>query len=146
MPFKLDANRYKAEYRKETAMPDIWIRTDGNEKIATGHLMRCLSIARACANQGKHVCFLTADAQSESLLRERFTSPSEFEIQCLHSDYQDMEKELPALERILQADHASSERILQKGAAWILIDSYYVTASYLKTLKQVMPLLMISLM
>lgn len=116
-------------------MPDIWIRTDGNEQIATGHLMRCLSIARACTDQKKRVVFLTADTQSESLLRERFTFPSEFEIQCLHSDYQNMEEELPALEHIMQRTHASSEHVNHKEEPWILVDSYYVTASYLETLK-----------
>lgn len=116
-------------------MPDIWIRTDGNEKIATGHLMRCLSIARACADQKKNVVFLTADTQSETLLRERFAFPSEFEVKCLHSDYQDMEKELPAIESIMQGNQTSSEHALQKNSCWILVDSYYVTASYLEALK-----------
>ena len=117
-------------------MPDIWIRTDGNEKIATGHLMRCLSIARACADRQKSVCFLVADTQSQTLLQERFAYPSEFEIQCLHSDYQAMEKELPALERIVHYTRSSSERILQEKSPWILVDSYYVTASYLEALKK----------
>ena len=116
-------------------MPDIWIRTDGNEKIATGHLMRCLSIARACADQQKNVCFLVADPQSETLLQERFAYPSEFKIQCLHSDYQDMEKELPALERIVHYAHSSSEHILSQKSPWFLVDSYYVTAFYLEALK-----------
>ena len=116
-------------------MPDIWIRTDGNEKIATGHLMRCLSIARACADQKKCVIFLTADAQSETLLRERFAFPSEFEIKCLHSDYQDMEKELPSIENIMQKNQTSSGHTLHESDCWILVDSYYVTASYLEALK-----------
>ena len=116
-------------------MPDIWIRTDGNEKIATGHLMRCLSIARACAGQQKNVCFLVADTQSETLLQERFAFPSEFEIKCLHSDYQGMEKELPALERIMHQEHSSSEHILSKKKPWILVDSYYVTIPYLEALR-----------
>ena len=122
--------------RKDTTMTDIWIRTDGNDKIATGHLMRCLSIARACVDQGKNVCFLVADTQSESLLRERFISPSEFQIQCLHSDYQNMENELPALRCIMQSSHTAAEHTLQKNDPWILVDSYYVTASYLKALKE----------
>lgn len=117
-------------------MPDIWIRTDGNEKIATGHLMRCLSIARACAERKKNVVFLTADTQSETLLRERFAFPSEFEIQCLHSDYQDMEEELPALKGIMQSSHASAEHTFPKNNSWILVDSYYVTASYLEALRE----------
>lgn len=117
-------------------MPDIWIRTDGNEEIATGHLMRCLSIARACAEQQKKVCFLVSDTQSETLLQERFSYPLEFEIQCLHSDYQDMEKELPALEHIMHWSHSSSEHFLHEKGSWILVDSYYVTASYLEALKK----------
>ena len=117
-------------------MPDIWIRTDGNEKIATGHLMRCLSIARACAERKKSVVFLTADTQSEALLRERFAFPLEFEIQCLHSDYQDMDRELPTLRSIMQSSHASSEHTFPKNDSWILVDSYYVTASYLEALKE----------
>ena len=116
-------------------MPDIWIRTDGNEKIATGHLMRCLSIARACADQNKNVIFLAADTQSETLLRERFAFPSEFEIKCLHTDYQDMEKELPTIESIMQRNQASSEHALHENGCWILVDSYYVTAAYLEALK-----------
>ena len=32
--------------------PLVYIRTDGNETIATGHLMRCLSIARALKKRG----------------------------------------------------------------------------------------------
>ena len=117
-------------------MPDIWIRTDGNEKIATGHLMRCLSIARACAMQKKQVVFLTADTQSETLLRERFDFPLEFNIQCLHSDYQDMDQELPTLRRIIQKSRTPAERSLSKNKSWILVDSYYVTASYLEALKE----------
>lgn len=116
-------------------MPDIWIRTDGNEKIATGHLMRCLSIARACADQQKSVRFLVADTQSETLLQERFAYPSEFKVQCLHSDYQDMEKELPALERTIHLPRSSSEHILPQKKTWILVDSYYVTSHYLEALR-----------
>lgn len=98
--------------------------------------MRCLSIARACADLQKGVCFLVADTQSKILLQERFAFPSEFEIQCLHSDYQDMEKELPALERAMHLSCSSSEHILPQKKPWILVDSYYVTAPYLEALRK----------
>ena len=82
-------------------MAKIYFRTDGNEEIATGHIMRCLSIARACAALHAEVCFLVSDEQSMTILAERFTSPNEFEVQCLHSDYQTPEKALPILREIL---------------------------------------------
>ncbi len=40
-------------------MTRIYFRTDANSDIATGHIMRCLSIARACAQislQQKKAC------------------------------------------------------------------------------------------
>ena len=52
-------------------MAKIYFRTDGNEEIATGHIMRCLSIARACAALHAEVCFLVSDEQSMTILAER---------------------------------------------------------------------------
>ena len=48
----------------------IYIRTDGNSKIATGHFVRCLCIAEALETLGKQVCFLVSDTDSADLLRE----------------------------------------------------------------------------
>lgn len=104
-------------------MPVIYFRTDGNEEIATGHIMRCLSIARACAALQTECCFLVSDETSLSLLHERFAFPNEFPVRCLHSDYKNMEAELPALQSII------------KEALWLFIDSYFVTPSYLSELQ-----------
>lgn len=109
-------------------MSAVYFRTDGNEKIATGHLMRCLSIARACRTLSVDACFLVSDEKSVSLLEERFTSPAEFPIICLHSDYQDLENELPALRSILKNAPQNSFRIF--------IDSYFVTETYLNELRK----------
>lgn len=46
----------------------IYIRTDGNSNIATGHLVRCISIAEACLNLGMKICFFVSDEESERLL------------------------------------------------------------------------------
>lgn len=59
-------------------MTTIYFRTDGNSNIATGHLMRCLTIARACIQTGQskgqdvQISFLVSDHQSRSLLEDRF--------------------------------------------------------------------------
>lgn len=78
-------------------MTDIYFRTDGNSEIATGHLMRCLAIARACARMGAAVAFIVSDEESLSLLRERFAVPQEFQVCSLHTDFKNPEQEIPAL-------------------------------------------------
>lgn len=105
-------------------MPTIYFRTDGNEKIATGHIMRCLSIARACTALQITCHFLVADETSLAILQERFAHPDEFSASCLHSNYQDMESELPVLLPMI------------KDCSWLFIDSYFVTPSYLSELRK----------
>ena len=46
----------------------IYIRADGNSKIATGHLVRCLSIAQELLKLQRNVCFLVSDKESKDLL------------------------------------------------------------------------------
>lgn len=105
-------------------MSVIYFRTDGNEKIATGHIMRCLSIARACSALNVSVCFLVSDETSADVLRQRFSVTGEFQIHCLQSDYQKMETELPALHKLLQSENFPC----------LFIDSYFVTKTYLAEL------------
>ncbi len=50
----------------------ILIRTDGNQDIAAGHLMRCLSIAQALHEKKVPVFFAAADETSAGLLRTFF--------------------------------------------------------------------------
>lgn len=104
-------------------MSVVYFRTDGNEEIATGHIMRCLSVARACAALSMEARFLVSDEKSAAVLEERFSFPQEFPVICLHSNYQDMEAELPALRAVLKDVPASSARLF--------IDSYFVTEDYL---------------
>ncbi|MBO5210039.1 MAG: UDP-2,4-diacetamido-2,4,6-trideoxy-beta-L-altropyranose hydrolase [Lachnospiraceae bacterium] len=112
-------------------MAKIYFRTDGNEEIATGHIMRCLSIARACATLHAEVSFLVSDEQSMTILAERFTSPNEFTIQCLHSNFQELEKELPVLKKLLTDSNPS------KSDTWLFIDSYFVTKNYLSEVQKI---------
>lgn len=99
----------------------LYIRTDGNHRIGAGHLMRCLSIADAAACMGMQVLFLSADADSEGLVRSRG-----YDCHILHTDYQRPEEELRQMETVLCRD----ERAL------VLIDSYFVNNEYLKAIKK----------
>ena len=70
----------------------IYFRADGNSEIATGHLVRCLSIARALryelakpAGPCCDICFLVSDGESRELLNGFFDFPEEFAIRILEA-------------------------------------------------------------
>ena len=117
-------------------MKDIYFRTDGNSNIATGHLMRCLAIARACAQEGSNIRFVVSDEESAALLQERFAVMQEFDICCLHRDYKDLEHEVPSLLSCLAADTDSDTgKTASERKPWLFIDSYYVSTSYFRALR-----------
>lgn len=97
----------------------IYIRADANPYIGMGHIMRCLSIADAFHTVGNSPIFILADEHVLPLIIERG-----YEAVVIHSDYNNMEAELPLWE---------SQGIV--SADLIIVDSYYVTSDYLKSLK-----------
>lgn len=106
----------------------IYFRTDGNSQIATGHLMRCLSIAQACQVLSLPVCFLVSDEDSASLLKQ-FDPAGTFPVRILSSAvYNDMEKELPEL-----------LSLLSEAPSLLFVDSYFVTEPYLQAVSGICP-------
>ena len=97
----------------------ILIRADANEKIGTGHVMRCLSVARAFMSRGENVLFVTADHCGDKLIRDRG-----FETVCLNTEWERLDCEVPAL----------IETIKVRAAKLLLVDSYFVTEDYFKKL------------
>lgn len=97
----------------------IWIRADANKEIGSGHMMRCLSVAAALEKRGEQVLFVVADEEATQLLAQR-----EQVYHVLHSDYRDMEAELPKLR----------ELFMQEKPDVILVDSYFATNRYLEQL------------
>lgn len=102
----------------------IWIRADANETIGTGHIMRCISIARALKQCGRQVCFITADDGGTPILESRGQ-----EYRILHSDYRNMEGELPVLRRLFS----------ESTPDFFLADSYFVTRRYLQEIRKIVP-------
>lgn len=99
----------------------LYIRADGNERIGTGHIMRCLAIAQAIKRQGGNAVFLVAEEALEPLIGQHG-----FEKVCLKAQWNDLEQELEGL----------ADLIRQEGIPVLLVDSYYVTPRYLETLGQ----------
>lgn len=100
----------------------IVIRADGNRQIAMGHVMRCLSIADELRERGADVIFVTAGDETGELIRTRG-----YEDHVLHSDFAQMEQELPVLLDFLK----------EYRPDLILTDSYYVTDAYMEALRQI---------
>lgn len=112
----------------------IVIRADANSKIGMGHVMRCLSVADALLKRGEEVLFVTADDTPVPLLTKKGIP-----YRVLHTDYADMEAELPELWEVLrelpQGAESPDATLAQKNTS-ILVDSYYVTEKYLAALKK----------
>lgn len=100
----------------------LYIRVDMNQTIATGHVMRCLSIAEAAKDEGADVIFILADTQAEELIQSKG-----FRTIVLNSTWNDLEKELPDL----------LDLIARENIRTLLVDSYYVTEKYLAALNKV---------
>lgn len=97
----------------------FYIRVDANTEIATGHVMRCLTIADEIKRRGTEVIFITADHFGDELIYSRG-----FESICLNSKWNDLNSEIQIIIKLIK----------NKGINEILIDSYFVTYKYFKWL------------
>lgn len=99
----------------------LYIRTDMNQVIATGHLMRCLSIADAARMFGHDATFIVADSLAVKTIEARG-----YPAIILNTRWDCMEEELDALQFVIS----------QYGIKGLLIDSYQVTEHYLQKLSK----------
>lgn len=102
-------------------MKKIYIRVDGNEIIATGHVMRCLSIAEELRELGAEVTFVVADDRPCKLIEDRG-----FASYVLNSTWNDLNSEIEILLRYIRDNQVE----------YMLLDSYYVTKEYLDKISE----------
>lgn len=100
----------------------IIFRADANSKIGSGHIMRCITIAKQFEKMGKEVMFVVADSNAEKILIS-----NNIEYYCLNTVYENMEPEVDFLKEIL----------LNNNAELLIIDSYFVTQTYFDELRNV---------
>ncbi len=120
--------RMKEDRRKKT----IWIRADANAEIASGHLMRMLSVAESLRRFGAGVCFVLADDTSREWLERLSGTAEPFQTEVLGIPYGNAAEELPLLAELLQREG-------QRGDLpdWIFVDSYAVTQQWLEALRRI---------
>lgn len=100
-------------------MKKMYIRTDMNDSIATGHVMRCLAIADVARIQGIESIFILADEQAVELLSKR-----EYEYIVLGTKWDELNNEISKICKVIE------EWNIEK----LLIDTYQVTYEYLEAL------------
>lgn len=98
----------------------LLIRADANNYIATGHVMRCISIAQVAIAQGHEVKFVIADLDGAILL-EKYN----MDYICLYTIWNQMDEEIEKVSEIIDNEKPD----------FILVDSYYVTLKYLSSLR-----------
>ena len=106
----------------------IGFRVDANEIIATGHLMRCIAIARECMKRGEECLFFLAEEKETKRLEE-----NGLRYRILHTDWRDMESEENILIPIIEEEKPD----------WLIVDSYQITMPYLMHLEKFVPVLYI---
>ena len=101
-------------------MNKLFIRTDANQNIGMGHIMRCITIAKALKSM--QCIFLVSDLKASCIVEA-----NGFELLCLNTDYKSMD--------IKESDTINSLGY-QYGINNILVDSYFVNNDYLLELKK----------
>ena len=97
----------------------VFFRADSNKQIASGHIMRCISIAQAFMDAGEDVTFLIADENPVQMLGR-----AEMKYYTLHSVWNQLMGELESVKSLLQ----SYDNPL------LVIDTYQVSRSYVEAL------------
>jgi len=97
----------------------LYIRTDANRKIATGHMMRCISIAKIAREKGIESVFILSNKGAEEVIKEHGFLSISLDTQW---DYLDMEIDIMC------------QLVVKMKIEKLLIDSYYVTDKYLNEL------------
>ena len=98
----------------------IGIRADANEVVATGHIMRCITIARELQKRGEDVVFFLADEYGVSMLKEQ-----DMPYCVMHTDWENPKEEQEILCR----------EIATRGIATMLFDSYRLDREYFELLR-----------
>lgn len=113
----------------------IFIRTDANKVIATGHVMRCMTIACELKKKNKPVRFLISDYESSILLNQE-----QHDYTVLGTTWNNLctEKEVQKLKKILTESESKENEF-----PILLVDSYYVNNEYFRELKDYAKLVML---
>ena len=99
----------------------IGIRADANDKIAIGHVMRCMSIASELKKQNENLIFIVSEKSAKKIIVN-----NGYESICLNNKYNEKDSEILQMHNIIKKYNINK----------LLLDSYEVTPEYMKKLKK----------
>lgn len=99
----------------------VYFRVDANPQIASGHIMRCITIADAVRDVGEDAAFIISDPASKELLDSRG-----FKYISLQTLWGRPDDEIEELARIIKDNNIKV----------LMIDSNIVTENYLRRISQ----------
>ncbi len=103
----------------------IWMKANGNGIIATGHIRRCMTIAKELTDKGCEVQFVLSDDDSADLLKVLSDEEDvEYDAVILHTNYSEPLEDIPLMEELIKDENPD----------FFLIDSYFVTPEYFDAL------------
>lgn len=102
----------------------IGFRLDANSHVATGHLMRCITIAKACRKLGKNCIFILSDGDCKDILEK-----NQFDYIILNINWNDWDNGIECVKQIIK----------EKRISLLVVDSYNATASFFSEINNVIP-------
>jgi UDP-2,4-diacetamido-2,4,6-trideoxy-beta-L-altropyranose hydrolase len=98
-----------------------FFRVDSNIAIGSGHIMRCLSLAKALRQREVECTFITADCGMQEAI-----AGAGFANIALDTVWNDMESELPVLLPLVQKEKPNC----------VIADSYYITERWMQAVRK----------
>lgn len=99
----------------------VYIRTEANRTTATGHMTRCIAIAKEIKAMGGEAVFIVAEEGSM-----RMPDEAGFKCLCLNRTWDDFDGEIPVILELIDNNNIKC----------ILVDSYFVTEKYMAAISE----------
>ncbi len=108
------------EYSVMESEKSFYFRVDVNRFVATGHIMRSLSLAEAARRLGIHAVFVFSDCNGVEIVKNKG-----FEVEVLDSNWNNLNTEI---DKLLM--------LIDKRVDVLIVDTYYASKYYLEKLSE----------
>lgn len=102
----------------------IGFRLDSNKYVATGHMMRCIIIAKQCMAMGEQCIFLLADDENTNLLRS-----NNINYCVMNSEWDKWDESISIVVSYIK----------KMNIDMLVVDSYYVTEKFMSEMNKIVP-------